>query len=63
MNEGVIHIHGHTHLPEHLRLSGGKIIDVGVDGNNLYPISLDEIINIMSERPIKSGFIFDHHVN
>jgi calcineurin-like phosphoesterase family protein len=62
LNEGVIHIHGHTHLPKHLKLSGGKIIDVGVDGNDLMPISLNEIIKIMSEREIKSGFNFDHHV-
>lgn len=62
MNEGVIHIHGHTHLPNHLRLSGGKIIDVGLDGNNLYPISLEEILELMSNREIKSGFKFDHHI-
>lgn len=62
MNDGVIHIHGHTHLPNHLRLSGGKIIDVGMDGNNLEPISLNEILKIMETREIKSGFSFEHHV-
>ncbi len=35
MNQGVIHLHGHVHLPPHLRVADGKAMDVGVDGNGL----------------------------
>jgi calcineurin-like phosphoesterase family protein len=63
MNEGVIHLHGHVHLPNHLRLSKGKAMDVGVDGNGLNPISIGEVIKIMNKQPINSLSIpKDHHV-
>lgn len=62
MNDGVIHLHGHVHLPPHLRLGEGKSLDVGVDGNNLYPISLDTIIEMMEKQPIrKLSLPKDHH--
>jgi hypothetical protein len=37
------------------------MMDVGMDGNNLYPISINEVLSIMSKQPIKSLFINDHH--
>lgn len=52
MNDGVIHLHGHVHLPNNLRVADGKAMDVGVDGNKYEPIELDEIIKIMSKQPI-----------
>jgi calcineurin-like phosphoesterase family protein len=62
MNKGVIHLHGHVHLPLHLRLAEGKAMDVGVDGNKLQPISLDEVFKIMDSRPIKKlALPKDHH--
>jgi calcineurin-like phosphoesterase family protein len=62
MNQGVIHLHGHVHLPSHLRIAEGKAMDVGVDGNGLEPISLDEIVEIMKDRPIKKlALPKDHH--
>ncbi len=63
MNDGVIHVHGHVHLPKHLRVGNGKSIDVGVDGNNLEPISLDEVLNLMKNQPIdKLTLPRDHHI-
>lgn len=63
MNNGVIHLHGHVHLPNHLRVSNGKAMDVGVDGNNLEPIDLDSILRIMDKQPIdKLTLPKDHHV-
>jgi len=63
MNDEVIHLHGHVHLPKHLRVSAGKAMDVGVDGNNLEPIDLDSILRIMSKQPIdKLSLPKDHHV-
>jgi calcineurin-like phosphoesterase family protein len=62
MNNGVIHLHGHVHLPSHLRIAEGKAMDVGVDGNGLEPISLNEILSIMKDRPIKKlALPKDHH--
>ena len=62
MNEGVIHLHGHVHLPPHRRIGKGKMMDVGVDGNGLDPISLTKVLTLMTPRPITSGFEFDHHI-
>jgi calcineurin-like phosphoesterase family protein len=62
MNDEVIHLHGHVHLPKHLRVSAGKAMDVGVDGNSLEPINLDSILRIMSKQPIaKLSLPKDHH--
>jgi calcineurin-like phosphoesterase family protein len=62
MNQGVIHLHGHVHLPSHLRVAEGKAMDVGVDGNGLEPISLDEVFSIMKDREIKKlALPKDHH--
>ena len=62
MNTGVIHLHGHVHLPNHLRVADGKAMDVGVDGNNLEPIDLDTILRIMDKQPIaKLTLPKDHH--
>jgi len=62
MNDGAIHLHGHVHLPNHLRLATGKAMDVGVDGNGLEPINMREIISTMKQRPIaKLALPKDHH--
>ena len=62
MNQGVIHLHGHVHLPSHLRIAEGKAMDVGVDGNGLEPISMDEVLDIMKMQPIKKlALPKDHH--
>jgi hypothetical protein len=37
------------------------MMDVGVDGNDLYPIGLGDVMKIMKNQPIKSLFEFDHH--
>jgi len=63
MNDGAIHLHGHVHLPKHLRMAAGKAIDVGVDGNDLEPIEMDDILIKMVSRPIdKLSLPKDHHV-
>jgi calcineurin-like phosphoesterase family protein len=62
MNHGSIHLHGHVHLPPHQRLGKGKMMDVGVEGNDLKPISLLEVMQIMAKQPIASNLPFDHHI-
>ena len=61
LGRGVIHLHGHVHLPNHRRVGSGKVMDVGVDGNGLDPISLEEILKIMEKQPIGSMMPNDHH--
>jgi calcineurin-like phosphoesterase family protein len=62
MNDGAIHLHGHVHLPKHLRMAAGKAMDVGVDGNDLEPIEMDDILIKMTSRPIaKLTLPKDHH--
>ena len=61
MNKGVMHLHGHVHLPSDKRIAQGRAMDVGVDGNNLKPVSLKEVLGLR-ERPIKNLSIpKDHH--
>ena len=62
MNDGVIHLHGHVHLPNRLRVADGKAMDVGVDGNEMEPISLENILTIMRNQPVaKLALPKDHH--
>ena len=61
MAKGAIHLHGHVHFEPRLRIGKGKMMDVGVDGNGLYPIEMKEVLRLMDKQPIKSLFNFDHH--
>ena len=63
LSKGVIHLHGHVHLPEHKKFGNGKKMDVGVDGNNLKPYLIDDIIKIMDKREIGSEMLDDHHLD
>tara|TARA_R110000868_G_scaffold211073_5_gene461173 strand:+ start:2391 stop:3044 length:654 start_codon:yes stop_codon:yes gene_type:complete len=63
LNKGVIMLHGHVHLPEDRKMGNGKKMDVGLDGNNIKPYSISEIIKIMEKRPIYSDVIGDHHLD
>jgi calcineurin-like phosphoesterase family protein len=64
MGDGVIHLHGHVHLLNNSRVADGKAMDVGVDGNNMEPISMEEVLKIMRPRPIaKLTLPKDHHEN
>ena len=62
MNDGVIHLHGHVHLHPDRRIGKGKMMDVGIDGNGMDPISLSKVLTLINNQPIKSGFEFDHHI-
>lgn len=61
MARGAIHLHGHVHFSVDKKMQKGKMMDVGVDGNNLYPYDILEIKEIMKRKPIKSLFEYDHH--
>jgi calcineurin-like phosphoesterase family protein len=61
MARGAIHLHGHVHFEADKRIGLGKMMDVGCDGNGLYPIEMSEVLGLMRNQPIKSMFSFDHH--
>lgn len=61
MAKGSIHLHGHVHFEPRVRIGMGKMMDVGVDGNGLFPIEMSTILSLMKRQPIKSLFKFDHH--
>lgn len=62
MLDGVMHLHGHVHLPPHLRIAEGRAMDVGMDGNGMFPISMEEVVSLLGSRPIKGLKITeDHH--
>lgn len=58
-NHGSFMLHGHCHytlVPSRKdNAILGKILDVGVDGNDLYPYNWDEIIEIMKNKPVESS--------
>lgn len=61
MNRGWIHLHGHVHLPSNKRIAQGRAMDVGVDGNNLKPVSLKDVLKL-KKHPIKNlSLPVDHH--
>lgn len=63
MNNRVMHLHGHVHLPKHHRVGNGRSLDVGVDGNGMYPLGLFEVLNLLKNQPIdKLTLPQDHHV-
>ena len=43
---GSIHLHGHSHGMSNGKIEG-RILDVGVDCHNFYPISLDEVLALV----------------
>jgi calcineurin-like phosphoesterase family protein len=61
MARGAIHLHGHIHFEANKRIGVGKMMDVGVDGNNLCPIDMFRVLFLMKTQPIKGMFESDHH--
>lgn len=43
--------HSHNRLFENNQEPVGKVLDIGVDGHNFYPWSLDEIFEYMKDKP------------
>lgn len=63
LSKGVIHLHGHVHLSPQNKWGNGKKLDVGLDGNNLYPYSITEIVHMMDKREVGSDVTNDHHLD
>lgn len=65
LNKGVMHLHGHCHLPTNRRFGVGKRMDVGMDGHPEFrPYNLiREVVPLLKKRPIKSEIGEDHHTD
>jgi calcineurin-like phosphoesterase family protein len=66
LRKGRIHLHGHCHLPNHLKISNGRRMDVGLDGNlEFRPYDLHrEVINPLKRLQIGSELgALDHHID
>lgn len=51
-------LNGHTHLPpDKCEYSEFKQMDIGTDGNNLFPRKLDDVLKILSKKKNQQ----DHH--
>jgi calcineurin-like phosphoesterase family protein len=65
MNNGVILLHGHVHLGPKVRMSNtnkGRYMDVGIDGNNMNPISIEEVLSLLGGKEVgKLSLPSDHH--
>ena len=62
MNKGSIHLHGHVHLPKHQRIAEGKAMDVGMDGNDMKPYLMDDVVRKLSGRAVQANRLpQDHH--
>ena len=47
-------LHGHSHgTTNYGHLSKGKILDVGVDCHNYFPISSNEVVKLMAHRVVE----------
>ena len=66
LGKGVMHLHGHCHLPTNLRFGVGKRMDVGMDGHPEFrPYNvMSEIVPLLKKRSIKSEIgDYDHHTD
>lgn len=59
IRKGWYHLHGHQHWQGDMRFGNGRMMDVGVDGNNLFPYKLTDVIELLRDRRFISEN--DHH--
>jgi calcineurin-like phosphoesterase family protein len=57
LNKGVIHLSAQN------KWGNGKRLDVGMDGNNMHPYKITEIVHMMDKREIGSDMNNDHHMD
>ncbi len=65
LRKGRIHLHGHCHLPHDQKISNGRRMDIGMDGNpDFAPYNLHEVIKMLKKREIGSEMgPLDHHLD
>jgi calcineurin-like phosphoesterase family protein len=65
LNKGIMHLHGHCHLPTNLRFGKGQRMDIGIDGNpDFKPYDVRrEVVKLLRHRDKVSDMLFDHHTD
>jgi calcineurin-like phosphoesterase family protein len=65
LRKGRIHLHGHCHLPHNKKISNGRRMDIGIDGNpDFAPYNLHDVIKILKKQKIGSELgALDHHLD
>jgi calcineurin-like phosphoesterase family protein len=65
LRKGRIHLHGHCHLPSDKKISNGRRMDIGMDGNlDFAPYDLKEVIKTLKKYQIGSEMgALDHHLD
>ena len=65
LRKGRVHLHGHCHLPHNQKISNGRRMDIGMDGNpDFEPYDLHEVIKMLKKREIGSEMgPLDHHMD
>jgi len=65
LNKGVMHLHGHCHLPTNRRFGKGQRMDIGIDGHPEFrPYNvLREVVPLLRHRPKVSEINEDHHTD
>jgi len=64
MNKGRFHLFGHLHLNADKKIMQGRSMDVGMDGNDMEPYEIRDIIRTLSGRPVSTNVILsDHHLD
>ncbi len=65
LRKGRVHHHGHCHLPHNQKISNGRRMDIGMDGNPEFePYDLHEVIKMLKKREIGSEMgPLDHHMD
>lgn len=59
--KGWYHLHGHVHSSPENRFGNGRKMDIGLDGNNLFPYKLTDVIDLLKDRRFVSET--DHHAH
>lgn len=57
--KGWYHLHGHVHNKPENRFGNGRTMDVGLDGNDMMPYKLTDVIDLLKDRRFVSET--DHH--
>lgn len=60
MGKGYFHLHGHQHWTGDDRFGNGRMMDVGVDGGNLMPYKLTDVVDMIKDRQAINPK--DHHI-
>lgn len=65
LSKGVMHVHGHCHLPTNKRFGVGQRMDVGMDGHPEFrPYNVwDEVVPLLRHRKKLSEIDNDHHLD